>query len=65
MSGNICVVCSEEVPAVMQSFCGTCDKLFHLNQRKDIRAKECGEVWLDGERMGLMFRCENCVQSKA
>ena len=48
----------------MQSFCGACGKVFHLNQRKDMSGKECGEVWLDEERMGLMFRCENCIQDE-
>ncbi len=65
VSANICVVCNEEVPALMQSVCGTCGRLFHLNQRKDMNVKECGEVWLDEERMGLMFRCENCIKSEA
>ena len=64
VSADICVVCNKEITALMQSFCGACGKVFHLNQRKDMSEKECGEVWLDEERMGLMFRCENCIQDE-
>ena len=64
VSADICVVCNKEITALMQSFCGACGKVFHLNQRKDMSVKECGEVWLDEERMGLMFRCENCIQDE-
>lgn len=55
-----CVVCGESAPFPMAAECNWCDQRYHLNQRNDGDAKDCGRVWIDEQHMGLQFACFNC-----
>ncbi len=56
-----CVVCGEGVDARMSAECNWCDQRYHLNQRNDIEAKDCGQVWIDEQYLALQFACNNCM----
>lgn len=45
----------------MSAECNWCDGRYHLNQRNDIVAKDCGQVWIDEQYMALQFACDNCL----
>jgi hypothetical protein len=49
----------------MTAECNWCDRRFHLNQRNDIEAKDCGEVWIDEQYMALQFACALCLAGDA
>ena len=59
-----CVVCGEGVDATMSAECNWCDGRFHLNQRNDVDAKDCGQVWIDEQYLALQFACNNCLASE-
>ena len=50
-----CVVCGEGVDAKMSAECNWCDARFHLNQRNDVDAKDCGQVWIDEQYLATPF----------
>ncbi|MDE3094595.1 MAG: hypothetical protein KGK07_01165 [Chloroflexota bacterium] len=56
-----CAVCGEPVEERMSAACNWCDQRYHLNQRNDIEAKDCGQVWIDEQYMALQFACNNCL----
>ena len=58
---SICVVCAEPVDAAMSASCNWCDGVYHLNQRNDVDAKDCGQVWIDEQYMALQFACDACL----
>ncbi|HEX5480045.1 MAG TPA: hypothetical protein VFY79_10040 [Dehalococcoidia bacterium] len=58
----VCVVCNEPVEARMSAECNWCDGRYHLNQRNDVDAKDCGQVWIDEQYMALQFACDNCLR---
>jgi hypothetical protein len=58
----ICIVCDETVVAAMSAECNWCSNRYHLNQRNDVVAKDCGEVWIDEQYMALQFACANCLR---
>ena len=58
---NICSVCDEAVEPHTDSLCGACGQTFHLNQRADLPGKDCGEVWINPEHLGLEFTCMTCL----
>lgn len=60
-----CVVCGEAMDAAMSAECNWCDRRFHLNQRNDIEAKDCGEVWIDEQYLALQFACAECLSGDA
>ena len=57
-----CAVCGEAVDAAMSAECNWCDRRFHLNQRNDVEAKDCGRVWIDAQYMALQFACDDCLR---
>jgi len=59
-----CVVCGEGVSAGMSADCNWCAGRYHLNQRNDVEAKDCGQVWIDEQYMALQFACENCLRGR-
>jgi hypothetical protein len=59
-----CVVCGEGVDAKMSAECNWCDGRYHLNQRNDVDAKDCGQVWIDEQYLALQFACNNCLASE-
>jgi hypothetical protein len=61
----VCVVCAESVRASMSSECNWCNGRYHLNQRNDVVAKDCGRVWIDEQYMALQFACDNCLNPPA
>lgn len=61
MQGLRCVVCDEPVEERMSAACNWCDQRYHLNQRNDIDAKDCGQVWVDDQYLALQFACDNCL----
>ena len=57
----ICTVCAEQAPTAMTAECNWCDRPFHLNQRNDVEAKDCGQVWVDEQYLALQFACNICL----
>ncbi len=49
----------------MSAECNWCDQRYHLNQRNDVEAKDCGEVWIDDQYLALQFACQNCLTGPA
>ena len=45
----------------MSAECNWCDGRFHLNQRNDVEAQDCGAVWIDEQYMALQFACNTCI----
>ena len=60
-----CVVCGEQAALLMTAECNWCDQRFHLNQRNDTEAKDCGEVWIDEQYLALQFACSCCLAGDA
>ena len=58
----VCVVCGEPAHPGMSAECNWCDGRYHLNQRNDVEAKDCGQVWIDEQYMALQFACDNCLR---
>ena len=56
-----CAVCGEPAEAALSAECNWCDTRFHLNQRNDVEARDCGKVWIDEQFMALQFACDNCL----
>ena len=56
-----CVVCGEVAAAAMTAECNWCDSHYHLNQRNDVEAKDCGQVWIDEQYLALQFACNTCL----
>ena len=56
-----CVVCGEQAASAMSAECNWCDGRYHLNQRNDVEAKDCGQVWVDEQYLALQFACNNCL----
>ena len=57
-----CAVCGEPLDAVLAAECNWCDARFHLNQRNDVEAKDCGKVWIDEQHLALQFACDTCLE---
>jgi len=49
----------------MSAECNWCDGRYHLNQRNDVEAKDCGAVWIDEQYLALQFACQNCLDGQA
>ena len=60
-----CVVCGEPAAFTMSAECNWCDGRYHLNQRNDVEAKDCGSVWIDEQFLALQFACNNCLAADA
>jgi hypothetical protein len=60
-----CVVCGDAVSEAMSAECNWCDSRYHLNQRNDVEAKDCGQVWIDEQYLALQFACNNCLGNGA
>ena len=56
-----CVVCGDAATFTMSAECNWCDGRYHLNQRNDVEAKDCGSVWIDEQFLALQFACNNCL----
>lgn len=56
-----CVVCNEQAEAAMTAECNWCNSRYHLNQRNDVPAKDCGQVWIDEQYLALQFACDGCL----
>ena len=57
----MCVVCNVQAEAAMTAECNWCDRRFHLNQRNDVEAPDCGQVWIDEQYLALQFACNICL----
>jgi hypothetical protein len=57
-----CAVCGESMTFVQSAECNWCDQRYHLNQRNDVEAKDCGEVWIDEQFLALQFACNTCLK---
>lgn len=60
-----CAVCGAHALPELSAECNWCDARFHLNQRNDIEAKDCGQVWIDAQFLALQFACNNCLAGDA
>jgi hypothetical protein len=58
-----CTVCGDPAEAAMTAVCNWCDARYHLNQRSDVEARDCGQVWIDEQFLALQFACNRCLQS--
>ena len=56
-----CVVCGGAAAFTMSAECNWCDGRYHLNQRNDVEAQDCGAVWIDEQFLALQFACNNCL----
>lgn len=56
-----CHVCGEDVPPAREGWCNSCGFLYHLNQRADDEASECGQVSISAELAALEFVCNVCL----
>ena len=56
-----CTVCGEPGNDRTLSVCHRCDETFHLNERSDQDAKDCGQVWIDEQYLALRFGCQRCL----
>lgn len=56
-----CAVCGADAPVGMTAECNWCDQPYHLNQRNDVEAKDCGTVWIDEQYLALQFACNTCL----
>ncbi len=61
----ICTVCRGAIDAPMSAECNWCNAPFHLNQRNDVEAQDCGEVWIDEQHLALQFACNTCLAGDA
>jgi hypothetical protein len=55
-----CSVCDEALEPHTAARCNFCGRPFHLNQRTDLPGKDCGDVAINEEHLGLEFVCANC-----
>lgn len=60
-----CIVCNEQLAAHTEAYCGNCGLPFHLNQRIDLPGKDCGQVWINEDHLGLEFGCFTCLRPSA
>lgn len=60
-----CTVCGEHAAAGFASVCHSCGEIFHLNERNDVEAKDCGAVWIDEQYLALRFACQRCLNQEA
>jgi hypothetical protein len=60
-ASEVCVVCGESTEPALSAECNWCDGRYHLNQRNDVEAKDCGQVWIDEQFLALQFACNNCL----
>jgi hypothetical protein len=60
-----CKVCNEPTETHTEAVCNACGGTYHLNQRADMPGKDCGEVWINEEHMGLEFACNVCLHPEA
>lgn len=61
----VCTVCGAPIDAPMSAECNWCNAPFHLNQRNDVEAQDCGEVWIDEQHLALQFACNTCLRAQA
>lgn len=64
-AGATCAVCGETALESNSALCGECDQRFHLNLRRDVDGKDCGDVWIDEQFLSLRFACFNCLWRQA
>lgn len=60
----VCVVCGQIAEPAMSASCNWCGGRYHLNQRNDIEAKDCGRVWIDEQYLALQFACDVCLRGE-
>lgn len=56
-----CSVCGDPLSSHTEAYCGGCGAPYHLNQRTDLEGKDCGQVWINEEHLGLEFGCNTCL----
>jgi len=61
----LCAVCGVAIDAPMSAECNWCNTPFHLNQRNDVEAQDCGEVWIDEQHLALQFACNTCLATES
>lgn len=64
-AGTVCAVCGDAIPEEGGAFCEGCGEPFHLNQRAAPGGRDCGQVWISEEHLGLVFGCERCLAPPA
>jgi hypothetical protein len=58
---GVCRVCGELTDTFSNATCMQCASAFHLALRRDIPAKDCGQVWINEESQTLEFACDVCL----
>lgn len=64
-AGTLCVVCGEAIREEGGAFCEGCGEPFHLNQSAVLEGRDCGQVWISEEHLGLVFGCNRCLAPEA
>lgn len=59
--GDFCRVCGEPTSEFSHAICSRCDLPFHLALRQDVPGKDCGQVWINPQHLGLEFGCNVCL----
>jgi len=57
-----CIVCRLVIGPQMEAFCNQCNQPYHLRQRDDMVADDCGQVWINEEHLALEFACDTCLR---
>ena len=60
-----CSVCGGAMTFAQSAECNWCDQRYHLNQRNDVEAPDCGQVWIDEQFLALQFACSDCLAGDA
>lgn len=60
-SALACHVCGDAITDDNHNNCTNCDRPFHLRQREDIDARDCGEFWVNDQYLTLEYACNVCL----
>lgn len=60
MIDPVCRVCSEPMDT-NRATCNHCGEQYHLALRTDVKARDCGDAWIDEDTQALVFGCNVCL----
>lgn len=64
-TSTLCAVCTEELSADASAICNFCGSEYHLRQKENEPGKDCGQVWINEDHLGLEFACDPCLNPPA
>jgi hypothetical protein len=60
-----CHVCGDALTDDNSAVCDNCHLPFHLRQREDTEARDCGEFWVNEQYLTLEYACNICLGKTA